>query len=89
MQPRFQRVILMLATLAPQAAREVAAMVQEMTGFEIFEVSFRELHEPNIQQGIDAAFKWEGLHEQDPKRLASSFEQEIRVVIVEAVTHEH
>ncbi len=36
------------------AAREVAAMVKEMTGFEIFEVSFRELHEPNIQQGIDA-----------------------------------
>jgi sirohydrochlorin ferrochelatase len=29
-------------------------MVQEMTGFEIVEVSFRELHEPNIQQGIDA-----------------------------------
>lgn len=39
---------------ANDAAREVAAMVQEMTGFEIFEVSFRELHEPNIQQGIDA-----------------------------------
>ena len=39
---------------ANDAAREVATMVQEMTGFEIFEVSFRELHEPNIQQGIDA-----------------------------------
>jgi sirohydrochlorin ferrochelatase len=39
---------------ANDAAREVAAMVQEMTGFEIVEVSFRELHEPNIQQGIDA-----------------------------------
>jgi sirohydrochlorin ferrochelatase len=38
---------------ANDAAREVAAMVQEMTGFEIFEVSFRELHEPNIQLGID------------------------------------
>jgi sirohydrochlorin ferrochelatase len=38
---------------ANDAAREVAAMVQEMTGFEIVEVSFRELHEPNIQQGID------------------------------------
>jgi sirohydrochlorin ferrochelatase len=36
------------------AAREVAIMVQEMTGFEIVEVSFRELHEPNIQSGIDA-----------------------------------
>jgi len=39
---------------ANDAAREVAAMVKEMTGFEIFEVSFRELHEPNIQSGIDA-----------------------------------
>ena len=38
---------------ANDAAREVALMVQEMTGFEIVEVSFRELHEPNIQQGID------------------------------------
>ena len=42
-----------------------------------------------IQQGIDAGFKWEGLHEQDPKRLASSFEQEIRVAIVEAMKREH
>jgi sirohydrochlorin ferrochelatase len=39
---------------ANNAGREVATMVQEMTGFEIVEVSFRELHEPNIQQGIDA-----------------------------------
>jgi len=38
---------------ANDAAREVAAMVAEMTGFDIVEVSFRELHEPNIQQGID------------------------------------
>lgn len=38
---------------ANDAAREVAAMVQEMTGFEIVEVSFREMHEPDIQQGID------------------------------------
>jgi len=38
---------------ANDAAREVATMVQEMTGQEIVEVSFRELHEPNIQQGID------------------------------------
>lgn len=38
---------------ANDAAREVAVMVQEMTGFEIVEVSFRELHDPNIQQGID------------------------------------
>ena len=39
---------------ANDAAREVAAMVKEITGFEIVEVSFRELHEPNIQRGIDA-----------------------------------
>ena len=39
---------------ANDAAREVSAMVREMTGFEIVDVSFRELHEPNIQQGIDA-----------------------------------
>ena len=38
---------------ANNAAREVAAMVKEMTGFEIVEVSFREMHDPNIQQGID------------------------------------
>jgi hypothetical protein len=42
-----------------------------------------------IQHGIDAGFQWEKLHEQDPKRLASSFEQEIRVAIVEAVKSEH
>jgi sirohydrochlorin ferrochelatase len=51
--------ILMMAhgsriTEANDAAREVAAMVREMTGFEIVEVSFRELHNPNIQSGIDA-----------------------------------
>jgi sirohydrochlorin ferrochelatase len=39
---------------ANNAAREVAAMVKEMTGYEIVEVSFREMHEPNIQLGIDA-----------------------------------
>jgi sirohydrochlorin ferrochelatase len=39
---------------ANDAAREVAAMVQQMTGYDIVEVSFREMHEPNIQQGIDA-----------------------------------
>lgn len=38
---------------ANDAAREVAKMVQEMTGHEIVEVSFREMHEPNIQQGVD------------------------------------
>jgi len=39
---------------ANDAAREVSAMVQEITNFEIVEVSFRELHNPNIQSGIDA-----------------------------------
>ncbi|MEI6209119.1 MAG: CbiX/SirB N-terminal domain-containing protein [Desulfuromonadales bacterium] len=39
---------------ANDAAREVATMVRKMTGFEIVEVSFRELHNPNIQSGIDA-----------------------------------
>lgn len=38
---------------ANDAAREVAAMAQEMTGFDIVEVAFRELHEPDIQRGID------------------------------------
>ena len=42
-----------------------------------------------IQQGIDAAFQWEGLNEHDPKKQGSSFEQEIRVAIVEALKHEH
>lgn len=50
--------ILMMAhgsriTEANDAAREVAAMVREITGFELIEVAFRELHAPNIQQGID------------------------------------
>ena len=36
------------------AVREIAAMVRKMTGFDIVEVSFREQHHPNIQQGIDA-----------------------------------
>ncbi len=38
---------------ANDAARQIATMVQEITGFEIVEVAFRELHEPDIQQGID------------------------------------
>ena len=41
-------------TEANDAAREIARMVQEMTGYDIVEVSFREMHLPNIQQGIDA-----------------------------------
>lgn len=38
---------------ANDAAREIARMVRETTGYEIVEVAFRELHEPDIQQGID------------------------------------
>ena len=36
-----------------------ARLIKEMTGFEIVEVSFRELHEPNIQQGIEPTFDFE------------------------------
>jgi sirohydrochlorin ferrochelatase len=39
---------------ANDAARDVADMVREITGFEIVEVSFREMHDPNILTGIDA-----------------------------------
>lgn len=39
---------------ANDAAREVAKMVQEMTGIDIIEVAFREMHAPDIQQGIDS-----------------------------------
>ena len=38
---------------ANDAAREIAARVKKMTEFEIVEVSFREQHLPNIQQGVD------------------------------------
>jgi sirohydrochlorin ferrochelatase len=39
---------------ANDAVREIAALVKNMSGFEIVEVSFREQHLPNIQQGVDA-----------------------------------
>lgn len=39
---------------ANDAVREIAALVETMTGFDIVEVSFREQHQPNIQKGIDA-----------------------------------
>lgn len=39
---------------ANNAVYEIARMVKDMTGFDIVEVSFREQHLPNIQQGIDA-----------------------------------
>ncbi len=38
---------------ANDAAREIAHMVREMTGYDIVEVAFRELHLPDIQEGID------------------------------------
>ncbi len=37
-----------------EAAGELGRMVREMTGYDMVEVAFRELHQPNIQQGIDA-----------------------------------
>ncbi len=39
---------------ANDAVREIAAMVRELGSYPIVEVSFREQHLPNIQQGIDA-----------------------------------
>jgi sirohydrochlorin ferrochelatase len=39
---------------ANDAVREVAAMVKDMTGYDIVEVSFREQHLPNIQEGVDS-----------------------------------
>ncbi len=36
------------------AVNEIATMVKALGGFDIVEVSFRENHKPNIQQGIDA-----------------------------------
>ena len=41
-------------TEANDAVREIAALVEKMTGYGIVEVSFREQHLPNSQQGIDA-----------------------------------
>ncbi|NMC73060.1 MAG: sirohydrochlorin cobaltochelatase [Geobacteraceae bacterium] len=38
---------------ANDAVREIAAMVKSIAGYDIVEVSFRENHPPNIQQGID------------------------------------
>jgi sirohydrochlorin ferrochelatase len=39
---------------ANTAVNEIAAMVKALGGFDIVEVSFRENHSPNIQEGIDA-----------------------------------
>ena len=38
---------------ANDAVREIALRVKKMTEFEIVEVSFREMHLPSIQQGVD------------------------------------
>ncbi|MDD3295464.1 MAG: CbiX/SirB N-terminal domain-containing protein [Geobacteraceae bacterium] len=39
---------------ANDAVHEIAKMVRDFAGYDIVEVSFRENHAPNIQQGIDA-----------------------------------
>jgi sirohydrochlorin ferrochelatase len=39
---------------ANTAVDEIAAMVKQFGNYEIIEVSFRENHSPDIQQGIDA-----------------------------------
>ena len=39
---------------ANDAVLEIAEMVKELSGHPIVEVSFREMHLPSIQQGIDA-----------------------------------
>jgi len=39
---------------ANQALHAIAEMVKQQTGCPIVEVAFRELHDPNIQRGIDA-----------------------------------
>jgi len=38
---------------ANDAVLEIASMVKQMTGYGIVEVSYREMHLPSIQQGID------------------------------------
>ncbi len=42
---------------ANNAINEIAAMVKNFGGFEIVEVSFRENHSPNIQEGIDTCVR--------------------------------
>ena len=38
---------------ANSAVNEIAGMVKQFAGYDIVEVSFRENHSPNIQEGID------------------------------------
>ena len=82
---------------ANDAVREIAAMVKEMTRFDIVEVSFREQHLPNIQQGIDACvgqgaeriillpyFLYMGAHVREdlPKQMAEAKQRYPRVEFV-------
>ena len=39
---------------ANSAVNEIAGMVKQFAGYDIVEVSFRENHSPNIQEGIDS-----------------------------------
>ena len=79
---------------ANDAVREIAETVRKMTGFDIVEVSFREQHPPNIQQGIDACvaqgaervilmpyFLYMGAHVQEdlPEEMAQARERYSRV----------
>jgi sirohydrochlorin ferrochelatase len=82
---------------ANDAVREIAAMVKEMTRFDIVEVSFREQHLPNIQQGIDTCvdqgaeriilmpyFLYMGAHVREdlPKEMAEAKQRYPRVGFV-------
>jgi sirohydrochlorin ferrochelatase len=82
---------------ANDAVREIAAMVKEMTHLDIVEVSFREQHLPNIQQGIDACvdlgaeriillpyFLYMGAHVREdlPREMAEARERYPRVEFV-------
>jgi len=39
---------------ANDAVREIAVLVKEISGYPIVEVSFREMHLPSIQEGVDS-----------------------------------
>ena len=82
---------------ANDAVREIAAMVKELTMFDIVEVSFREQHLPNIQQGIDSCvargaqriilipyFLYMGAHVREdlPKEMAEARQRYPRVEFV-------
>jgi len=82
---------------ANDTVREIAAMVKEMTLFDLVEVSFREQHLPNIQQGIDTCvdqgaeriilmpyFLYMGAHVREdlPKEMAEAKQRYPRVEFV-------